>query len=166
MSRYQKGTTNLDFTEARDSEWQWHQLGCMQVCTLLQTKKLRQHPTTQIFICRMPFLPPNQQSQSNEGDHTVNNTQNSDKDYLVTSFPAETPVWFVILYCIDQDYVLSVYVSVTSVSKVKERGLSGIIRVPGARGRSNEVRSNFLGDGEGRSRECTRSFKVKFCAVE
>ena len=37
MSRYQKDTTNLDFTEARDSEWQWHQLGHMQVCTLLQT---------------------------------------------------------------------------------------------------------------------------------
>ena len=37
MSRYQKGKTNLDFTEARDSEWQWHQLGHMQVCTLLQT---------------------------------------------------------------------------------------------------------------------------------
>ena len=30
MSRYQKGKTNLDFTEARDSEWQWHQLGHMQ----------------------------------------------------------------------------------------------------------------------------------------
>jgi len=29
----QKGKTNLDFTEARDSEWQWHQLGHMQVCT-------------------------------------------------------------------------------------------------------------------------------------
>ena len=26
-SRYQKGKTNLDFTEARDSDWQWHQLG-------------------------------------------------------------------------------------------------------------------------------------------
>jgi len=26
---------NLDFTEARDSEWQWHQLGHMQVCILL-----------------------------------------------------------------------------------------------------------------------------------
>jgi len=26
MSRYQKGKTNLVFTEARDSEWQWHQL--------------------------------------------------------------------------------------------------------------------------------------------
>jgi len=37
VSRYQKGKTNLDFTEARDSEWQWHQLGCVQVCTLLQT---------------------------------------------------------------------------------------------------------------------------------
>ena len=37
VSRYQKGKTNLDFTEATDSEWQWHQLGYMQVCTLLQT---------------------------------------------------------------------------------------------------------------------------------
>jgi len=37
VSRYQKGKTNLEFTEVRDSEWQWHQLGHMQVCTLLQT---------------------------------------------------------------------------------------------------------------------------------
>jgi len=29
VSRYQKGKTSLDFTEARDSEWQWHQLGHM-----------------------------------------------------------------------------------------------------------------------------------------
>ena len=36
VSRYQRGKTNLDFTEARDSEWQWHQLGRMQVCTSLQ----------------------------------------------------------------------------------------------------------------------------------
>jgi len=35
VSQYQKGKTNLDFTEARDSEWQWHQLGHMQVCTSL-----------------------------------------------------------------------------------------------------------------------------------
>ena len=39
VSRYQKGKPNLDFTEARDSEWQWHQLGHMQVCTSLQTDK-------------------------------------------------------------------------------------------------------------------------------
>jgi len=31
VSRYQKGKTNLDFTGARDGEWQWHQLGHMQV---------------------------------------------------------------------------------------------------------------------------------------
>jgi len=37
VSWYQKGKTNLDFTEARDSEWQRHQLGHMQVCTSLQT---------------------------------------------------------------------------------------------------------------------------------
>jgi len=37
VGRYQKGKTNLDFSEARDSEWQWHQMGHMQVCTSLQT---------------------------------------------------------------------------------------------------------------------------------
>jgi len=37
MSRYQKGKTDPDFTEARDSEWHWHQLGHMQVYTSLQT---------------------------------------------------------------------------------------------------------------------------------
>jgi len=44
VSRYRKGKTNLDVTEARDSEWQWHQLGHMQVCTLLQTDN---HASTQ-----------------------------------------------------------------------------------------------------------------------
>jgi len=39
VSRYQKGKTNLDLTEARDSEWQWHQLGHVQVCTSLQTDR-------------------------------------------------------------------------------------------------------------------------------
>ena len=37
VSRYQKGKINLDFTGARDGEWQWHQLGHMRVCTSLQT---------------------------------------------------------------------------------------------------------------------------------
>jgi len=30
VSRYQKDKTNLDFTGARVSEWQWHQLGRMR----------------------------------------------------------------------------------------------------------------------------------------
>jgi len=37
VSQYQKDKTNLDFTKARDSEWQCHQLGHMQVCNSLQT---------------------------------------------------------------------------------------------------------------------------------
>jgi len=37
VSRYDKGKTNLDFTEARGSDWQWQHLGHMQVCTSLQT---------------------------------------------------------------------------------------------------------------------------------
>jgi len=43
VSQYQKGKTNLDFTEARDSEWQWHQLGRMQVSTSLQTDNHASH---------------------------------------------------------------------------------------------------------------------------
>jgi len=67
VSRYQKGKTNLDFTEARDSGWQWHQLGYMQVCTLLQTDNHASTPPLKFFTGRMPFLLPNQQRQSTEG---------------------------------------------------------------------------------------------------
>jgi len=66
VSRYQKGKTNLVFTEARDSEWQWHQLGHMQVCTSLLTDN-HASTTPLVFTGRMPFLPPNQQRQSTEG---------------------------------------------------------------------------------------------------
>jgi len=61
-----KAKTNLDFTEARDSEWQWHLLGHMQVCTSLQTDTTPA-PHRSFFTGRMPFLPPNQQRQSTEG---------------------------------------------------------------------------------------------------
>jgi len=66
VSQCQKGKTNLNFTEARDSEWQCHQLGRMQVCTLLQTDNHASTPSL-FFTGRMPFLPPNQQRQSAEG---------------------------------------------------------------------------------------------------
>jgi len=70
VSRYKKGKTNLDFTEARDSEWQWHQLGHMQVCTALQTDNHASTPPLSFFTDRMPFLPPNQQRQNTEGKCT------------------------------------------------------------------------------------------------
>jgi len=48
VSWYQKGKTNLDVTEARDSEWQWHQLGHMQVCTSVTMPA----PHHSVFSCR------------------------------------------------------------------------------------------------------------------
>jgi len=65
VSRYQKGKTNLDFTKAKGSEWQWHQLGHMQVCTSLLTDVST--PPLSFFTGRTPFLLPNQQCQSTEG---------------------------------------------------------------------------------------------------
>ena len=55
VSRYQKGRTNLDFTEARDSEWQWHQLGHMQVYTSLQTDN--HDSTSPLSFYRLDALP-------------------------------------------------------------------------------------------------------------
>ena len=71
VSPYQKGKTNLDFTEARDSEWQWHQLGSMQVCTSLQTGNHASTPPLSFFTGRMPFLPRSQQRQSTEGNQST-----------------------------------------------------------------------------------------------
>jgi len=51
VSQYQKGKTDLDFTAARDSEWQWHQLGDMQVCISLQTDN---HASTSLVVFYWP----------------------------------------------------------------------------------------------------------------
>jgi len=58
VSRYQKGKTNLDFSEARDSEWQWHQLGHMQVCTSLQTDNHASTPPLSFLQARCPSCCP------------------------------------------------------------------------------------------------------------
>ena len=70
VSRYQKGKINLDFTEARDRECQWHQLGRMQVCTSLHTDNHASTRPPSFFTGRVPFLMPNQQYQSTEGKLT------------------------------------------------------------------------------------------------
>jgi len=74
VSRHQKGKTNPDFTKATDNEWQWHQMGHMQVCTSLQTDNHAPHHS--VFTGRMPFLLPNQQRQSTEG-LTLGSSSNS-----------------------------------------------------------------------------------------
>jgi len=58
VSWYQQGKTNLDFTEARDSEWQWHQLGDMQVCTSLQTDNHASNPPLSFLWAGCPSCNP------------------------------------------------------------------------------------------------------------
>ena len=45
-----KVKTNLDFTEARDSEWQWHQLGRMQLCTPQTRQITTPAPHCSVFL--------------------------------------------------------------------------------------------------------------------
>jgi len=65
VRRYQKGKTNLDFTEARDSEWQWHHLGKSAPRSRQTTTPTPHHS---VSTGQMPFLPPNQQRESIEGN--------------------------------------------------------------------------------------------------
>ena len=72
VSRYQKGKTNLDFTEARDSEWQWHQLGYMQVCTLLQTDNHASNPPLSFLQAGCPYCRPTNSVKALKG-YNLNN---------------------------------------------------------------------------------------------
>jgi len=58
VSQYQKGKTNLDFSEARDSEWQWHQLGHMQGCSFLQTNNRASTPPLSFLQAGCPSCRP------------------------------------------------------------------------------------------------------------
>jgi len=58
VSRYQQGKTNLDFTAARVSEWQWHQLGHMQVCISPQTDNHASNPTLSFLQAGCPSCRP------------------------------------------------------------------------------------------------------------
>jgi len=62
VSQYQRGKTNLDFTETRDSEWQWNPLGHMQVCTSLHTDNHASTPP--LIFYRLDALPAAQPTAS------------------------------------------------------------------------------------------------------
>jgi len=57
LSQYQNGKINLDFTEARDSEWQC-QLRHMQVCTSLQTDNHASTPSPSFLQAGCPSFRP------------------------------------------------------------------------------------------------------------
>jgi len=68
---YQKGKANLDFTEARDSEWHWQQLGHIQVCTSLQTDNHASIPPLSFY--RLDALPVTQPTASKHWSLYSNN---------------------------------------------------------------------------------------------
>jgi len=80
VSRYQKGKTrkvktNLDLLEQQI-------VGGSGICWAIcksapHPRQPRQHPTTQFFTGWMPFLPPNQQCQSTEGNFLFINSHGS-----------------------------------------------------------------------------------------
>jgi len=48
----------MDFTEARDSEWQWHHLGHMQVCISFQTDNHASTPPLSFLQAGCPSCRP------------------------------------------------------------------------------------------------------------
>ena len=75
VSQYQKGKTNLDFTEARHSEWQWHQLGHMQDCTSVQTDNHTSTPPLSFLQAGCPSCRPTNSVKALKAvviNHTVN----------------------------------------------------------------------------------------------
>ena len=71
VSRYRKGKTNLDCTGARDSEWQWHQLGRMQVCTSLQTEHHASNPPLCFLQAGCPSCRPTNSVKALKASHLL-----------------------------------------------------------------------------------------------
>jgi len=69
VSWYQKGKTNLDFTEAKDSEWQWHPLGHMPVCTLLQSNNHASTPPINFLQAGCPSCCPTNSVKGFDSKH-------------------------------------------------------------------------------------------------
>jgi len=87
VSRHQKGKTSLDFNEARDSEWQWHQLGHMQVCTSLQTDNHASTPPLSFLQAGCPSCHPTNSVKALKAVSQTNAFKNA--QWYITSFPEE-----------------------------------------------------------------------------
>ena len=75
VSRYQKGKTRKVKTNVNLLEQEIVSGSgiCWAICkSAPHPRQPHQHPTTQFFTGRMPFLPPNKQRQSTEGVNTLN----------------------------------------------------------------------------------------------
>jgi len=78
VSQYQKGKTNLDFTGARDSEWQWHQL-CM--CkSAPHSRQITTPASHHSVFYRLDALPAAQPTASKLWRHTLRKEQMTKKN--------------------------------------------------------------------------------------
>jgi len=83
VSQYQKGKTNLDFSEARDSEWQWHQLDHMQVCTSLQTDNQANTSLLSFLQAGCPSCRPTNSVKALKDKSDNNNNNNNNKVIII-----------------------------------------------------------------------------------
>ena len=90
VSRYQKDKTNLDFTEATDSEWQWHQLGRMQVCNSLQTDNHHASTTPlSFFQAGCPSCRPTNSVKALKALYKLQRNENSACRRVLAAFAAD-----------------------------------------------------------------------------
>ena len=117
VGQYQKGKTNLvftlDYTEARDSEWQWHQLGHMQICTLLQTDNHASTPPLSFFF-RPDALPATQSTASKHWRPQVD-LYSGHKTVEWSAYTNSMQLWFA--EC-QTSYIVFVRFCVTTASKI------------------------------------------------
>jgi len=67
VSRHQKGNTNLDLLE-EETEWQWHQMGHMQICSLTKTHNHATIPPLTFLQARCPSCCPTNSVKAQKGD--------------------------------------------------------------------------------------------------
>jgi len=86
VSQYQKGKTNLDFTEARDSEWQWHQLGHMQVFTSFQTDNHASTPPLSFLHAGCPSCRPTNSIKALKQNKKLSGSTDKNENFGKTNF--------------------------------------------------------------------------------
>ena len=91
------GLNNLDFTKARDSEWQWHQLGHMQVCTSFQTDNHASTPPLSLLQAGCPSSRPTNSVKALKAVRLC---------YTVNKISKSTPIYSA---CICLLYTISIY---------------------------------------------------------
>jgi len=85
VSRYQQNKTNLDSTEARDSEWKRHQLGHMQVCPPHSRQITTKAPHHSVFyrLDAFPAAQPTAQSNEDSNSNTVTSEMRNTNSHTI-----------------------------------------------------------------------------------